>query len=109
MLDESYDLLYVKFEHSRGSFFAPYIRYYNKRGKTYMEQLLEILTEVNADVDFETCDTLIDDGILDSFDIVSIVGELNDTFDIEITPVDIIPDNFNSAEAMWDMIQRLQD
>ena len=48
-----------------------------------MEQLLEILTEVNSDVDYETCDTLIDDGILDSFDIVSIVGELNDTFDIE--------------------------
>ena len=68
-----------------------------------------ILTEVNADVDFETCDTLIDDGILDSFDIVSIVGELNDTFDIEITPVDIVPENFNSAEAMWEMIQRLQD
>ena len=49
-----------------------------------MDQLMDILTEVNADVDFETCDTLIDDGILDSFDIVSIVGELNDTFDIEI-------------------------
>ena len=69
-----------------------------------MDQLMEILTEVNADVDFETCDTLIDDGILDSFDIVSIVGELND-----ITPADIVPENFNSAEAMWDMIQRLQD
>ena len=50
-----------------------------------MDQLMDILTEVNADVDFETCDTLIDDGILDSFDIVSIVGELNDTFDIEIS------------------------
>ena len=74
-----------------------------------MDQLMDILTEVNADVDFETCDTLIDDGILDSFDIVSIVGELNDTFDIEITPVDIVPENFNSAEAMWEMIQRLQD
>ena len=67
-----------------------------------MDQLMDILTEVNADVDFETCDTLIDDGILDSFDIVSIVGELNDTFDI-------VPENFNSAEAMWEMIQRLQD
>ena len=55
-----------------------------------MDQLMEILTEVNADVDFETCDTLIDDGILDSFDIVSIVGELNDTFDIDITPADIV-------------------
>jgi acyl carrier protein len=74
-----------------------------------MDELLNILTECNADVDFETCDTLIDDGILDSFDIVNIVSELNETFDIEISPVDIVPDNFNSAEAMWDMVQRLQD
>ena len=71
-----------------------------------MDQLMDILTEVNSDVDYETCDTLVDDGILDSFDIVSIVG---DTFDIEITPVDIVPENFNSAEAMWEMIQRLSD
>lgn len=74
-----------------------------------MDKLMEILEEVNSEVDFETCDTLIDDGILDSFDIVSIVGELNDAYDIEITPVDIVPENFNSAEAMWEMIQRLQD
>ena len=51
----------------------------------------------------------IDDGIFSSFDIVSLVGELNDAFDIDITPVDIVPENFNSAEAMWEMIQRLQD
>jgi len=74
-----------------------------------MEELLEILNEVNADVDFENCESLIDDGILDSFDIVSIVGELNDAFDVEISPVDIIPKNFNSAKAMWAMIERLQD
>ena len=74
-----------------------------------MEELLEILNEVNADVDFESCESLIDDGILDSFDIVSIVGELNDEFDVEISPVDIIPKNFNSAKAMWSMIERLQD
>lgn len=74
-----------------------------------MDELLNILAEVNADIDFETCDTLIDDGFLDSFDIVNIVGELNDAFDIEITPVDIVPENFNSAEAMWEMIERLQD
>ena len=74
-----------------------------------MEKLLEILNEVNADVDFENCESLIDDGILDSFDIVSIVGELNDEFDVEISPVDIIPKNFNSAKAMLAMIERLQD
>lgn len=74
-----------------------------------MDQLLDILNEINSDVDYEVCDTLIDDGIFNSFDIVSLVGELNDAFDIDITPVDIVPENFNSAEAMWEMIQRLQD
>ena len=58
-------------------------------------------------MDYETCDKIVYDEI--SFDIVSIVGELNDTFDINITPVDIVPENFNSAEAMWDMIQRLSE
>ena len=57
-----------------------------------MDQLLDILNEINSDVDYEICDTLIDDGIFSSFDIVSLVGELNDAFDIDITPVDIVPD-----------------
>ena len=74
-----------------------------------MDQLLDILNEINSDVDYEICDTLIDDGILSSFDIVSLVGELNVAYDIDITPADIVPENFNSAEAMWEMIQRLQD
>ncbi len=74
-----------------------------------MEELIDILEEINPDVDYETCDTLIDDGYLDSFAIVSLVGELNDTFDIEISPADIIPENFNSAAAMWAMIQNLSE
>lgn len=74
-----------------------------------MEELMEILEEIKPGVDFETCDTLIDDGILDSFDILNIVSELNDAFDIEITPVDIVPENFNSAEALWEMVKRLQE
>lgn len=74
-----------------------------------MEELMEILEEMKPDVDFETCDTLIDDGVLDSFDILNIVSELNDAFDIEITPVDIVPENFNSAEALWEMVKRLQE
>lgn len=65
-----------------------------------MEELIDILEEINPDVDYETCDTLIDDGYLDSFAIVSLVGELNDTFDIEISPADIIPENFNSAKNL---------
>lgn len=74
-----------------------------------MDKLLDILNEVNSDVDYEVCDTLIDDGYLTSFDIVSIVSELNEAYDIEISPADIVPENFNSAEAMWEMIQRLAD
>ncbi|MEE0107468.1 MAG: phosphopantetheine-binding protein [Merdibacter sp.] len=73
-----------------------------------MEQLLEILSEVNPDIDFENCETLIDDGLLDSFAILEIVAEINDAFDVEITAPEIIPENFNSAKALWAMIQRLQ-
>lgn len=74
-----------------------------------MNELMEILEEMKPDVDFKTCNTLIDDGILDSFDILNLVSELNDAFDIEITPVDIVPENFNSAEALWKMVKRLQE
>ena len=74
-----------------------------------MDKLLEILEEIQPDADYESCDTLIDDGILDSFAILSIVSELQDEFGIMITPADIIPDNFNSAEAIWDLVCRLKD
>ena len=66
-----------------------------------MEKLLEILNDIQPDADYETCTTLIDDEVLDSFAILSIVGELEEAFDIEITPVDIVPENFNSAQALW--------
>lgn len=72
------------------------------------EQLLNILNDLRPDVEFENSSTLIDDGILDSFDIINLVGELNDTFDIEITVEDILPANFNSVESILSLIQRLQ-
>lgn len=74
-----------------------------------MDEILEILEDVNPDIDFESCDTLVDDGILASLDIVSIIAELSDAFDITIPARDIIPENFNSASAMYDMVQRLLD
>ncbi len=74
-----------------------------------MDELLDILEEIKPDVDIKTCVTLIDDGILDSFDIISAINEINSTFDIQIPPAEIVPENFNSAAALWDMIQRLMD
>ena len=56
-----------------------------------MDTLMEILEDVQPDVDFESCDTLIDDGMLDSFAILSIVSELEDQFEISVSPADIIP------------------
>lgn len=74
-----------------------------------MEELLEILQELHPEVDFETCETLIDDKILDSFDIVSIIAEINDRFDVAISAEKIIPKNFNSAKALYALIQELED
>ena len=74
-----------------------------------MERLLEILEELHSDIDYSSCDTLVDDGILDSFDIVSLVTEINDEFDVKIPASEIIPDNFNSVESLWELIQRLMD
>ena len=73
-----------------------------------MDTLLEILNDLHPDVDFETCDTLIDDEILDSFDIVSLIAEISNEFDVTISAGDIIPDNFNSAQALWALIERLE-
>ena len=74
-----------------------------------MNELMEILQELRPDVDFEHETALITDGILDSFDIVALVGELNEAFDIEIKPNNLVPENFNSAKAMMALIEQLQD
>ena len=74
-----------------------------------MDTLLEILNEMHPDVDFETYDTLIDDEILDSFDIVSLIAEISNQMDVTISAKDIVPENFNSAQALWELIERLED
>ena len=74
-----------------------------------MDELLELLSDVRDDVDFTTCETLIDDGILASFDILQIISSINETFDVEIPATSIIPKNFNSAKAMFELIQKLQE
>jgi acyl carrier protein len=74
-----------------------------------MEQMLEILNNLHPEVDFMTCKTLIDDKILDSFDIVSIVTEINNEFDVAVPAEEIVPENFNSAQALQAMVDRLLD
>lgn len=74
-----------------------------------MEQLFKILYEINPGVDYKTETKLIDEGLLDSFSILTLIPELEEAFDVEITPVEMVPANFNSADAIWNMITRLQE
>jgi D-alanine--poly(phosphoribitol) ligase subunit 2 len=67
--------------------------------------ILKILSEIRPDIDFEKESKMIDDGILDSFDIVSIISELNDAFDINIRVTDLKPENFNSLQAIQELVE----
>lgn len=71
--------------------------------------IMEILTDIRGDIDFENEDKLIDDGLLESLDIVAIVGEFNEEFDVEISVEDLLPENFNSVEAMVELITKAQE
>ena len=73
------------------------------------DTIIDILSELVEDVDFESCTTLIDDSILSSLDIIQLIGALNDEFDISIPATEIIPQNFNSVDAMAAMVARLAD
>lgn len=73
-----------------------------------MEKLMNILKELRPEVDFVNEQKLIDDAVLDSFDMVSLIGEINEAFDVEISFDEIEPENFNSAERIWKMIQTLK-
>ena len=74
-----------------------------------METVLEILAKVKPNVDFKKATAIVDDGLLDSMDIVMLVGELNDEFDIEIQVTDLVPENFNTVDAIVKMVERLED
>ena len=74
-----------------------------------MERLIEILEDIKPEIDYKECQDLIDAHHLDSLSIISLIAELEDEFDITIPAIEIVPENFNSAEAMWDMIQRLSE
>ncbi len=74
-----------------------------------MEELIRIMSEIRPDLDFTLEDKLIDDDVLDSFDIIAIVSEVNDFFGIELNVNDLLPENFNSAEALYELISRLKN
>ena len=74
-----------------------------------MEQLLNILAELHPEVDCETEEHLIDNKILDSFDIVTIVAEIDSEFDVSIPAEELVPENFNSAKALYALVERLME
>ncbi len=74
-----------------------------------MEELLEILEDIDPDIDYETETNLIDGKVLDSFSIVDLIDRISEEFDIEISPKYLVPENFNSVEAMWALIQKIRD
>ena len=74
-----------------------------------MEALLDILNELHPEVDFETETGLIDNKILDSFDIVTIVAEIDSEYDVAIPAEELLPENFNSAKALYALVERLME
>lgn len=74
-----------------------------------MEQLIDILRELHDDVDYQNCESLVEDGILNSLDIVALITEIDEKFDVRIPAEEILPENFNSAKALWALIERLDD
>lgn len=74
-----------------------------------LDHMIELLEDVKGNVDYENCTTLVDDRVLDSFDILSIISSINDELDVSVPAKDIVPDNFNSAQAILEMVKRLVD
>ncbi|HBF15554.1 MAG TPA: acyl carrier protein [Clostridiales bacterium] len=74
-----------------------------------MEELMRILGDLHPDVDFNTADDLIGDGVLDSLDIVTLITEINSAYDVNIPAEEILPENFRSAKAIYDLITRLDE
>jgi len=73
-----------------------------------MEELLELLSELKPEIDFKTEKSLIDDGLLESFDMITLIAEMEDRFEIEVPAEEIIPENFNTAEGIWMLLERIR-
>ena len=73
------------------------------------DRIIEMLQDINSEVDYETCTTLIDERFLDSLSMVSLIADLEDEFDVEIPAVEIVASNFNSADAITALVERLSE
>lgn len=74
-----------------------------------MEELIKMLEEIKSGIDYAKCENLMDDGIYDSLEIVQLISELEEKYGISIMPEDITPANFNSVNALYDMVKRLKN
>ncbi|GHU63624.1 hypothetical protein AGMMS49983_07480 [Clostridia bacterium] len=74
-----------------------------------MNELLQLLRELHPEVDFESQTNLVDEKILNSFDIITLIASIADSLGVTIPPEEIIPDNFNSTAALYALINRLDD
>lgn len=73
-----------------------------------MEELLELLSDLKPELDFSAEKELIDDGLMESFDVITLIAEIEEQFGVEIPAEEIVPENFNSAEGIWNLIERMQ-
>ena len=73
-----------------------------------MNELMEILTSLKPEIDFETEKELIDDGLLESFDVITLIAEIEDQFGIEVPAEEIVPENFDSAEGIWKLLEQMK-
>ncbi len=73
-----------------------------------MNELMELLAELKPEIDFEVEKELIDDGLLESFDVITLIAELEERFGVEIPAEEIMPENFNSAEGIWNLVEALR-
>ncbi|MCC8140488.1 MAG: acyl carrier protein [Lachnospiraceae bacterium] len=74
-----------------------------------MKELMELLAELKPEIDFETEKELIDGGALSSFDVITLIAELEERYAVEIPAEEIVPENFNSAEGIWSLIEQLKE
>lgn len=74
-----------------------------------MKEVIDMLTDIRPDVDFENCKGLIENKVLDSIDIITIVAEISEQFEVAVPPEELTPENFDSAESIFNMINRLKD